>query len=194
MLPPFLEMVRGIGHDVFTNGDYDLNIIGVRSSSRDVNSFDDRMACAYKVDGLWCVEWWEITTDPGEWYLVDNPLNKAGTAILKPGQYRSTYTISKHQGKYDALCQRAGTVSVYRDNNRDRVLDMDERTLQTGMFGINIHRRRGSSDDVDGASAGCQVFRHESAFNRLMTLARKQVSERGWDKFTYTLVDESELW
>ena len=193
MIPPILNKLKQLGHAVFEGGDYNLNLFGIRSKTREANAFDDYLVCAYKEDGLWRVEWWEATTDPGTWYLVDKPLNQAGTAILKPGQYRGVYKIDKHNGKYDALCQREGEVSVYRDNNRDKALNMDEDTVQTGMFGINIHKRKGSDDTVDGASAGCQVFRWEKAFDRMMHLARKQTSLRGWDTFTYTLVREEDL-
>jgi hypothetical protein len=61
------------------------------------------------------------------------------------------------------------------------------------MFGINIHKRSGESDSVGGASAGCQVFRYERAFERMMELARRQREERGWDTYTYTLIEEDDL-
>lgn len=191
-LPPILRKLESLGYKVFEDGDYNLNLFGIRSKVRDANAFDDNLGCAYKKNDLWRVEWWEATTDPGTWYLVDNPMNKAGTAILKPGQYRA-YRIDKHNGKYDALCQREAPVTVYRDNNRDKVLNMDESTLVTGSLGINIHRRRGTDDTVDGASAGCQVFRYGNAFDRMMHLARMQIEKRGWDVFTYTLVDEEDV-
>ena len=193
MIPPILQKIQDAGHKVFTSGDWNLNLFGIRSTSRDANGFDDWLGCAYKKDGLWRVEWWEATTDPGTWYLVDKPVNDAGTAILKPGQYRGAYRIDKHRSSYDALCQREAEVTVYRDSTGDRTLDLDESTLVSGFFGINIHKRKGTDDTVDGASAGCQVFRYETAFDRMMHLARTQVKERGWDTFTYTLVDESDI-
>ena len=41
--------------------------------------------------------------------------------------------IDKHQGKYDALCQRNGNVKVYRDSNFDLVYD--ETKIAEGSFG-----------------------------------------------------------
>jgi hypothetical protein len=192
MIPPILMRIEALGHAIFTNGDWNLNLFGVRAASRDSNAFDDWIGCAYKEDGLWRVEWWEATTDPGDNYL-EKPINSAGCAILKPGQYRGAYKIAKHRGEYDALCQLGAEVTVYRDDNKDDVLNMDADDTQTGWFGINIHKRSGTDDTVDAASAGCQVFRYENAFSRMMYLARRQESERGWDTYTYTLINEEDL-
>ena len=188
-LPPILQAVQSKGHKVFTDGDYNLNITGIRSPERVANAFDDRLCVTYKLNDMWVTETFEITTDPGSPYLLKPLANTSGTAILAPGQWRGCYSIGKHRGQYLALVQ-TGKVKVYRDNNRDNVLDMDPETIQDGYFGINIHKRSGESDTVNGASAGCQVFRYEHEFNRLMHLAQKQVSERGWRTFTYTLLEE----
>lgn len=192
MIPPILAKIKSLGFRVFENGDYNLNIFGIRSPERVANAFDDLIGVAYKKNDLWSVEYFEATTDPGSPYLL-KPINNAGAAILAFGQYRGAYKIAKHRGKYDALCQVAGPVTVYRDDNRDNILDLDESSKQTGYFGINIHKRDGSSDTVNGASAGCQVFRYERAFNRFMELCRLQVSTRGFETFTYTLIDENDL-
>ena len=187
-LPPILQAVQAKGYAVFTNGDYNLNITGIRSPQRVANAFDDRLCVTYKVNDIWTTETYEITSDPGSPYLL-RPINNYGCAVLAPGQWRGCYTIGKHRGQYLALVQ-SGKVKVYRDNNRDNILDMDPETIQDGYFGINIHKRSGESDSVNGASAGCQVFRYAKEFDRMMYLAGKQVSERGWKTFTYTLLEE----
>ena len=184
-LPPILQAVQAKGYAVFTNGDYNLNITGIRSPQRVANAFDDRLCVTYKVNDIWTTETYEITTDPGSPYLL-KPINNYGCAVLAPGQWRGCYTIGKHRGQYLALVQ-SGKVKVFRDNNRDNVIDMDPDTIQEGYFGINIHKRDATSDTVNGASAGCQVFRYEKEFNRMMWLANKQISERGVKSFTYTL-------
>jgi len=189
MLPPVLEHMKAQGHAVFEDGDYNLNLFGIRSPSRDSDEFDDAFGCAYKKKGAWIVEYWPITTDPGK-KLLEKPINKKGAAILCPGQYRGVYRIDKHSRKYLALCQRDGPVTVYRDDNKDSILDMDESNKQTGMFGINIHKRNGRGTKVRASSAGCQVFKEVDDFMRLMILASTQVEKRGWDTFTYTLLDQ----
>lgn len=187
-LPVILQIVEAQGYAVFTRGDYNLNITGIRSPTRVANAFDDRLIVSYKLDNIWISETFEITSDPGSPYLV-NPINNAGCAVLKEGQWRGCYTIGLHRGKYQALVQ-SGKVQVYRDNNRDNIIDMNPGSVQEGYFGINIHKRDGDSDTVNGASAGCQVFRYETEFDRFMTLCNRQVAVRGFKTFTYTLLNE----
>lgn len=201
ILPPVLAHMKSLGHQVFTSGDYNLNLFGIRSSDLASGTFNDLLGCAYKVNGQWHVRYWEATTDPGLYYR-ENPMNVSGTAILCPGQYRSVYTIDKHAGKYDALCQRNGPVKVWRDDNRDDVLDIAAAPQSAGYFGINIHasssnpygetRDRDDNADVGRWSAGCQVHATTTGFREMMDLARKQIETHPtWSKnFTYTLLEQ----
>ena len=189
MMPPVLEHMKSLGHAVFSEGDYNLNIFGIRGPSRDSDEFDDLLGCVYKMDGMWFAEYWPITTDPGR-RLLERPINKKGAAILCPGQYRGAYVIAKHKGEYDALCQKGAEVTVYRDDNKDNILDMDESNKQPGWFGINIHERRGNRQKVHASSGGCQVFERFELFDRFMWLAQQQVDGGLGDTFTYTLLDQ----
>ncbi len=118
-------------------------------------------------------------------------MNPQGTAILKAGQYVDVYAIDKHRGKYYALCQRNGKVTVIRDYDRDAVLDFYNGRETTGMYGINIHRanRIGDTYTVDKNSAGCQVFKNANDFGFFMKLCEVHRSLYG-NKFTYTLIDK----
>lgn len=173
---------------------YQLNIIGIRNPSTAVNSFDDKIALIYRDDtGKLQIIESAITTDPGEYFTKTKLLNKAGAAILVPGQYRDAYKIAKHRSKYDALCQRGGAVTVWRDGNRDDKLDRSGKTY-TGWYGINIHRagQSGTTEKIGRYSAGCQVFQNADEFGVFMKLAKKHKDRRS-NKFTYTLLDESDL-
>ena len=181
----------------FFKGVYNLNIIGVRSeeSVKQSNRFDDILIVAF---GLATSGYnsstkfiFQITTDPGIKSLKV-PMNVKGTAILVPGQYRGSHKIGLHQGKYEALVQCA-PVKVYRDANRDDILDVDKRTIDTGMFGINIHKAGLASTIVDGWSAGCQVLAKTDEYEIFMDLCRKQKLAGYGDKFTYTLLEEKDL-
>mgnify|MGYP003634946354 FL=1 len=119
-------------------------------------------------------------------------MNVDGTAILVPGQYRSVYRRDLHQGKYEALCQRGAEVSVYRDDNRDRRHDMDPSTIDTGYFGINIHKAGRASTQVDKWSAGCQVISRSDEFATFMDLT-EEGAERHGNSFTYTLLLETDF-
>lgn len=177
----------------FTQGQYNLNIIGVRASGKQItNSFDDVLVVVYKTpNGKWTRNVYQITTDPGRYSMI-NPVNNRGCAILAPGQYRGAYKIGVHRGKYNALCQ-AKPVKVYRDNNKNEVYDWDVNTLDEGMFGINIHKAGAYSKRVDTWSAGCQVFANSNEFTSFMILCKKQIASGFDNSFTYTLVKEEDL-
>lgn len=187
------NIIEGLGYKWFSNGDYNVNIIGVRNPNLIANSFDDTMLCAYKVDGMWKLKEWKITTDAGS-YWIKHPMNEMGCALLVPNQYRGAYEIAKHRGKYEALCQRLGEVEVYRDNNRDQILDFDDATKEWGMFGINIHRSSPTKSPivVGQWSAGCQVYKKREDFMELMQICVKAAAKWG-NAFTYTLIKEEDL-
>lgn len=193
MRPPILDQVAEAGHAVFDAGPYDLNIIGWRSSNSRAGYFDDRLCVCYRDANLtWTVKWFKCTTDPGLHWL-QNPSRSAGCAVLVPGQYRGVYKLDKHRGKYEALCQRNGAVKVYRDNNKDSVLDFDPGSIEEGYFGINIHRAHADKDvaQIGKYSAGCQVIQSANDFAQLIDLCKMQINYHPtWTSFTYTLMEE----
>jgi hypothetical protein len=174
------------------NKPWNLNIFGIREVT-DTNDFDDYICLAYRDDdGSPIVRMYNATTDPGKYWL-EHPMNTKGTAILVPGQYRSSHQIAKHQGKYEALCQR-GKVQVYRDDDKDTEHDLDPETIDEGYFGINIHRSNPYTESyyVNKWSAGCQVFRTVDDFNEFMDICRKAAEVYG-NSFTYTLFDKKDF-
>ena len=178
------------------NKGYDVNIVGIRNSDtegRVTNHYDDTMTISYKVDGEWEFYSWPCTTDPGLYYL-DHPANSDGCAILVPNQYRGVYQIDLHGGKYEALCQRNGQVQVYRDNNEDDIYDYNADTIQSGYFGINIHRSSAYSTStyIDKYSAGCQVFANPDNFDDFMIICNKAKNIWG-NSFTYTLIESKDI-
>lgn len=191
----FSKIFNNLNYAYFTNGEYNLNIIGVRANmdNRVTNRYDDVIVVEYKENGKLIRKMWDITTEPGS-KLMRNPSNSKGTAILVPGQYRGVYKIDLHRGKYKALCQRNGSVKVYRDKDRDNVYDCDVNTIDKGWFGINIHRSNETytRTTIDGYSAGCQVFNNPKDFAEFMKLVEKSASIYG-NKFTYTLITEDDL-
>ena len=188
--PTILKRVEDLGYAVFRAGIYNLNIIGVRSPSRESGKFDDSLHCVYKDEyGNWIDLQFQITTDAGLAYMHD-PMKITGTAILKAGQYRSAYKLGKHRGQYDALVQ-IGKVTICRDANKDDILDHDPATLTEGYFGINIHRASSSVESINVGkwSAGCQVFSDPNEFAMFIALCKKSASIWG-ETFTYTLIED----
>ena len=118
-----------------------------------------------------------------------------GVAILKPGQYRGSHKIRLHAGKYTALGQKKD-VSVYRDSNRDNKFDLDESKVDTGLFGINIHRATGKSSGksvrVDKWSAGCQVIAKNSEWHQFLGICQTAREIHG-NTFSYTLLESKDL-
>ena len=191
------ETLKAKSYKWFENGDYNLNIVGVRNSetlNEVTNKFDDYITLSYKMGGEWQFHCFDCTTDPGK-HWVENVMNESGVAILKPNQYRGSHKIGLHQGKYEALRQ-SKPVQVYRDNNLDECYDLNEENVQEGIFGINIHRATKyegrKSTQIDKWSAGCQVIAANDDFTLFMEVCNK--AKDVWsNSFTYTLIESKDL-
>ena len=189
--------VRAKGYKWFENGDYNLNIVGVRNGETGTevtNKFDDFLTLSYKVDGEWNYHCFDATTDPGK-HWVENIMREEGVAVLKENQYRGSHKIGLHQGKYEALRQQK-PVQVYRDNDLDGNYDLLEENIQEGIFGINIHRATKwegkKSTQIDKWSAGCQVIAANDDFRLFMEICNK--AKDTWsNSFTYTLINTNDL-
>ena len=189
--------VKSKDYKWFENGNYNLNIVGVRNAetlNEVTNKFDDYITLSYKVDGEWNYHCFDCTTDPGK-HWVENIMRKEGVAILKENQYRGSHKIGLHQGKYEALRQQK-SVQVYRDNDLDSNYDLLEENIQEGIFGINIHRATKwegkKSTQIDKWSAGCQVIAANDDFRLFMEICNKAKDVWG-NSFTYTLINSNDL-
>lgn len=175
-----------------SNKNYDVNIVGVRNSQpgkKVTNVFDDFLTISFRIDGVWNFYCWNATTEPGKKGMLEGKA-KGGVARLVPGQYRGVWMIDKHQGKYDALCQRKGEVTVYRDANKDMIFD--ETKTDTGMFGINIHKAGQDSTWVENWSEGCQVFKRVKDFDQFMKICKMAAQIHG-NHFSYTLIESKDI-
>ena len=191
------EALKAKNYKWFENGDYNLNIVGVRNSetlNKVTNKFDDYITLSYKIDGKWQFHCFDCTTDPGT-HWVENVMNDKGVAILKPGQYRKSHKLRLHGGKYLALGQQ-NPLTVYRDNNRDAKYNLDESKTDTGIFGINIHRASKyegkKSTNIDKWSAGCQVIATNDDWHEFLDICQ-QAREVWSNNFTYTLIESKDL-
>ena len=181
----------------FYNGQYNINIFGVRSDDKNIGQFNDVLGIVYEDNQGPQVFLAQGTTDPGKFY-AENFENQSGVAILVPGQYRGAYVLGTHaKGKpteHAALVQDR-PVKVFRDRNRDDILDYDWHTVEEGMFGINIHRASAHHvlDDIGKWSAGCQVFRSVYDFEDFLNIVKRGSVEYG-NRFTYTLFEEVDFY
>lgn len=183
------------GYKYFERGVMNLNLIGVRAqreNNENKDTFDGLMVVTYKDhQGQWQKFIHSMTTVPGVRWM-QRPGNNKGVAILKPGQYPGVWKIDYHRGKYLALCQRGNAFVVYRDNNRDTILDFDEVTEDYGYFGINYHKAGANSLVIGANSAGCQVAQRSADFDKVMGLATQSSKIYG-NSFTYTLLEEEDF-
>ena len=190
----FEKLFKEKGYAWFTKGNYNLNIVGIRSNNNNkvTNQYDDILVVDYNTGNGHKRVCYTITTEPGKYYMqnFDNP---KGTAILVPGQYRGCWQIGLHRGKYKALCQKK-EVKVYRDGNKNMTYDMTSESINKGIFGINIHRSNEAwtRKTIDRYSAGCQVFNNHIEFNAFMRLCEEQRKLYG-NSFTYTLINEEDM-
>ena len=204
----FYDRVRYLGYDgikaAYDNmgykwyeGEHNLNIFGIRNQNGTVGTFDDVIGYAASIHWEETLFIAHATTDPGETYLI-KPENPKGTAILVPGQYKGAYVIGVHARNnknfsHQALIQNK-PVRVYRDNNKDNILDFNKDSIDEGMFGINIHRasRWKNVERVGQYSAGCQVIQNAMTFLEFMDTVKRAADKYG-NRFTYTLFTEEEV-
>jgi hypothetical protein len=191
MIDKIKVAMKAKGYAFFENGDYNINIIGIRNSdtgNKVTNVFDDLLTVSYKIGDVWHFKKWAATTDPGT-KGVKEFHNAQGVARLVPGQYRGSHAIGLHQGKYEALKQ-AKPVKVYRDANKD--MTYDTKLITEGIYGINIHKAGADSTYVENWSEGCQVFKKSADFDEFMALVKKAATLHG-NSFTYTLLQSKDL-
>ncbi len=186
-------IVAAKGYEIFTANGIP-NIIGIRSANRQSNSYDDRCFVWWSIDGVEESHDYSITTHPGYYYLQSPIAGTKGTAILVPGQYKGCWQLGMHRGKQFALCQQCGQVRVYRDGNKDTVLDYDPKTIDTGYFGIDLHHGAMDDSDIVGPwSAGCQVWRYNDPHEELMAKFKSLTEKYAFTRFSYTLLNQEDF-
>ena len=172
-----------------------MNVFGVRASDGFTNTFNDAVGLIYTdSDNNWQSKVYFATTDPGAFYM-DHPENVKGTAIVVPGQYIDSHIVGLHHGQYKALIQNK-PIRVYRDNNKDDIYDYDLTTIDSGLFGINIHRASSDhiSTQIDNWSAGCQVIASPKDFTEFMSYIQMHLDTQLYtNTFTYTLFEEKDM-
>ena len=186
-LNQILSRLRDLNYKIYESGNYNLNIVGIRNRHLNTNTFNDELHCIFKLNEVWIDKHYQITTDPG-FKSLQNPQNSKGCSILVPNQYLNCYKLGYHKGQYIALVQ-CKPVQVYRDNNKDKIMDLNPKSIDNGVFGINIHKAGSNSNIVEDWSAGCQAFKRKSDYDEFISLCIKS-SKLYSNSFTYTLLDD----
>lgn len=151
-----------------------LVVVGIRGYYRDslgapgVNDrgiYDD----AFLVHSPSVMAAYNGNVDPSAWRKGSGTGSTKGMASLNPGAW-FVHQFDLHRGKYLALCQRAGPVTVTRDGTPPYV--------DSGYFGINIHRGGYGTT----GSEGCQTVLPEQweSFIGLTTDQAKRYHGAKW--------------
>ena len=170
---------------------YNINLIGIRNVGTP-NKFDDEFYVIYKDENLRLIQkCFQITTDPGIYWLK-NPMQVEGTGIMVEGQYLKLWKKGLHKGEYPALVQHF-PVSLYRDSDKDEQLDMDKKTIVSGIFGVNCHHAGTDSIQIDKWSAACQVFAKFKEWIEFMSIIDKSLEYYPDGTFSYTLLNKNDF-
>jgi hypothetical protein len=184
MKPVYNTVVAALKNKGWTLSLTRLNIIGMRQKEKLIDSYNDYICVLYIERNRWKFKAYSATTLPGKYWLVEKLMNPKGSLILSPGKYSGAFQLGKHKNKYEALVQ-AKPLPVYRDVNRDEKIDYEN--LETGFFGVNIHKREGLSDLIGKNSAGCQVIKEKADFEEFMNLCKERGKSQS--SFDYILLE-----
>lgn len=158
---------------------YPLVVVGIRGYYRDtmgapgVNDrgiYDD----AIFIDTPSATVAFNGNTDPSRFRKGKGAGVQKGMASLQLGAW-FVHRFDLHRGKYLALCQRAGDVTVLRDG--------EPAYEHTGSFGINIHR----GGYTTTSSEGCQTV-HPSQWESFIALAVDQAKRYYAEKWRKAIV------
>lgn len=156
-------------------------VVGVRGYYKDtmgkpgVNDrgiYDDALFIL-GVDGTFAS--FNANTDPSAYRKGRGTGGAKGMADLKPGLYLS-HRLGLHRGKYMALIQTGGPVTVIRDGTPDYE--------DTGWFGINIHK--GGYNTT--SSLGCQTI-YPDQWPAFISLAQNEMHKNNMAVMPYLLVE-----
>lgn len=132
------------------------------------------------IDSLQATVAFNGNTDPSAYRKGKGTGATKGMASLNPGAW-FVHKFDLHSGKYMALCQRGGNVTVTRDG--------DPPYQDTGSFGINIHK-----GGYNGTSSeGCQTIVPDQ-WESFIALAKDQAKRyfaENWQKtiIPYVLIE-----
>jgi hypothetical protein len=190
---------------VFFSGEYDLNVIFIRSKESQSDKFDDVCLVIYQKKLLsgkleWVMKSFECTTDPGKNWLL-SPINVNGTLIIVPGQYKKAFRLGYHNrskgpGKMYRCLEQVDKLAYVLDNSRDSKLDFslmeDPKNIFWDIRKTNIHRASqwAKSLLVGLYSAGCLVMAEDKSLQELIELVELQQATIGSDFITMTLLNE----
>ena len=202
VIDKIIKIVKDGGGQVYEQEGY-INFCGVRNNVTN-DTFNDELYIYWKdTDGKFkCVKTSGFTTKPGK-KSVQSGTVANGVAIVKEGWHPDVWHHGVHgMGKktaHNALRQDPGItkpITITRDKTQygksgNYVLNIFENTTESGYPYTNMHRSGDSqSNNVNGWSAGCQVFKVKSEFDEMLGMSN-YASSKGQKTFSYFLTNKT---
>lgn len=203
VIDKIIKIVKDGGGEVYEEDGY-INFCGVRNNVTD-DTFNDTLYIYWKDinDGQFkCVRTSGFTTKPGKKSVLNESgnVNSKGVAIVKEGWHKDVWHHGLHGGKYKALRQDENVtqpITITRDKtqfgNKSNKYELRiiSDTTEVGYPYTNMHRAgETSSNNVNGWSEGCQVFKYRNEFDEMLNMANFATS-KGQTKFSYFLTNKT---
>ena len=159
----------------FENGDWNINLFGIRSKNRIAGEFDDIIGFALKIKGEWYVKTYQGTVDCGA-YFMKNLMHPDGAAFMVPGFYRGLWRLGNFKGTKALLQVRP--VKYYRDKNLDNIMDLNPAMISEGLIGLLNHEHFQKGDNAEhiyNSSAACWVTKSRKDHQDLIYFVEQSV-------------------
>ena len=204
------ELHELLGFPWFT-APFDLNFGGIRNDEEEKSSvdgnedevlllhenvFNDVIYLAWTdSQGEQYIKLWKGTTDPG-FYWRQKPGRGTtkrgvvrGVGAIREGHHSQIYYPGMH-GSRPALQQEQKPVLVYRDNNLDKVLELDAKKTAKG-WGFRFHYMGKHLEFVNKWSGGCNGSNDPGCVPFVLEMVQRQADEGHGSHVSYNMVRSS---
>lgn len=182
-------------------GPYNLNCVWERTSDIITNKFTDLLHICYQTteNGPGLILTIPATTKPGLKGSILEPVTVngiTGTAIIKPGQYRSAWEFRDTDKEFShyPYFRQVGPIDYWRDKDKDLEIDKVQ-DQEDKIFGTHWHRMSQNntygSGLINNWSLGC-MGAPEPEFEKILPLVRECVKKYG-SKFTGTVIESKKI-
>lgn len=186
------------GYKFFNKGDYNLNIIFVRTDNVITNYFTDKLYLIYNKDGKEVIREYPATTKPGIKGSIDSPVTVdgiTGTACIVPNQYESAFKFIDSYTEFSEYpyFRLIGRLDYYRDGNKDLVLNTDK-VIKSKNYKTHFHRMSNkgvTGKPINNWSLGC-IGVEEPYMAAIIPIIREAVKRYG-DIFTVTILENKDF-
>lgn len=184
-------------------GDFDVNLTFVRMSDSVSNMMDDRCYISYMTLGVEYCIFIDANTKPALYGALYNPVTVGGvtgTACTVPQQVLEAhkYINNPWNDTYDPwtqpFFQQVKSLKIWRDNDRDNVIDHMQEESGPPSDGLCIHIQENplSAPDKKPWSLGCMGLHKKDFKDELDPIIKKRIAVFGL-LFDFTLLENTDL-